>query len=247
MERKLLFLMIFSLFLLDSCINDEMFDDNPIVKTDSIFVMNVKEPSGLAFSLSKDALYTVSDNTGKIYKISFTGDILDELPFVGNDLEGIDVDKTNGDIWVVEEGIQRVDHLNSAGTLINSITSIHVNTISSSGFEGIAKHGDYLYIVVEKEPGVLIKYNLTSNTWVQYNLSFAIDYSGVDYDETDDTLWIVSHESKTLNHCTLDGTLIKSQSIDVVQAEGVVVDRVNRKVWVVSDSGNKLQRITLKI
>lgn len=247
MGRILLFLLIASLFFFGSCLDDEMSDGNPITNNDSVFVMNVKEPSGLAFSPTKDALYTVSDNSGLVYKISFTGEILDELPFMGNDLEGVDVDKTNGDIWVVEEGIQKVDHLSSTGTLINSITSIHVNTISSSGFEGIAKHGDCLYIVVEKEPGVLIKYNLTSNTWVQYSLSFAIDYSGIDYDETDNTLWIVSHESKTLNHCALDGTIIKSQSINVEQAEGVAVDRSKKIVWVVSDSGNKLQKITLKI
>jgi uncharacterized protein YjiK len=190
----------------------------------------------------------VSDNTGKIYKLSFKGEVLDELPFVGKDLEGITIDKSNGNIYVVEEGLQHIDCLNQYGTLINTISTVQVYTSNSgSGFEGIAKNGDTLYIVFEKSPGLLIKYHIPSDTWTETSLTFANDYSDITYDETDKTLCILSDESKSINHCNLTGTLIASQSIDVAQPEGIAIDRTKKIAWIVSDQGNKLHRIILKI
>jgi uncharacterized protein YjiK len=215
-------------------------------KTQIVYLLAVKEPSGLAFSKSKDALYIVSDNNGKIYKISFTGEVIEKLPFQGKDLEGIDVDKTNGDIWVVEERKQHIMHLSSRGELIEKITDVHVDTKNNSGLEGIAKNGDTLYLLIEKDPGMLIKYNIKSRLWNKHRLEFAKDFSGIDYDTTDNTLWIVSDESRTLNHCQLNGTLISSQELDIKQAEGVAVDRQNKIAWIVSDGGNSLYRVIIK-
>jgi uncharacterized protein YjiK len=214
--------------------------------SDSVFVLKVHEPSGLAFSSSKDALYTVSDRTGAVYRIDFTGEVLEKLPFKGHDLEGIDVDKTNGEIWLVEERKQNILHLKSNGDLIEKISDVKLETRNNSGFEGIAKNGNILYILIESNPGTLIKYNISSKNWDHHELDFAKDYSGIDYDPTDNTLWIVSHESRTLNHCTTDGKLISGQDIDVKQAEGVAVDRAAGIAWVVSDAGSKLHKITLK-
>jgi len=216
-------------------------------KDGSSFQLTIPEPSGLAFSPSKDALYTVSDKNGVIYKISLTGDILEKIPSGAHDLEGIDVDKTTGDIWIVEEKQQRISHLDKEGVIIDKIKDVHVKTKDNSGFEGIAVNGNLIYILIEKNPGTLIVYDKSSKKFDQHKLSFAHDYSGIDYDITDNTLWIVSHESKTLNHCKTDGTLISSQEIDVKQAEGVAVDRENGIAWIIDDGGHKLHMIKLKI
>ena len=215
-------------------------------KDGSSFQLTIPEPSGLAFSSSKDALYTVSDKNGGIYKISFTGDVIEKIPSGAHDLEGIAIDKSNGDIWVVEEKQQRIFRISKDGRILNKISDIHIKTKDNSGFEGIAINDHLLYILVEKNPGILIVYNISLKTWEKYKLSFADDYSGIDFDNTDNTLWIVSDESKTLNHCNLDGTLIESQKIDVSQAEGVVVDRENGIAWIIDDAGHKLHRIRIK-
>jgi uncharacterized protein YjiK len=216
-------------------------------KTENVYQTTVPGPSGLAFSMSKDALYAVSDKDGRIYKISYAGEVIEKLPFQGKDLEGIDVDKNNGEIWVVEERKKHIVHLSSKGELIDRITDVHIDTKSNSGLEGIAKNGDTLYLLIEKDPGWLIKYNIRSKNWDKCKLNFAEDFSGIDYDTTDNTLWIVSDESKTLNHCNLDGTLIKSQKIDIIQAEGVAVDRRTNTAWIISDSSHRLYRITIII
>ena len=221
-------------------------DDGTADLSDVVYPLNIREPSGLSFSVSGDALYVVSDKTGGIYMIDFTGEVLEKLPFRGHDLEGIEVDKSNGDIWVVEERKNNILHLSSTGELIEKISDVKVKTKDNSGFEGIAKNGDTLYILVEKDPGRLIKYDLLSKKWDHQKLDFAKDYSGIDYDPTDNTLWIVSDESKTLNHCTIDGKLISSQKIDVMQAEGVAVDRAAGICWIVSDGDSKLHKIKLR-
>jgi uncharacterized protein YjiK len=216
-------------------------------KDESSFDLNIPEPSGLSFTVSGDALYTVSDKNGGIYKISFTGDVIEKIPSGAHDLEGIAIDKSNGDIWVVEEKQQRIFRISKDGRILNKISDIHIKTKDNSGFEGIAINNHLLYILVEKNPGILIVYNISLKTWDKYKLSFADDYSGIDFDVTDNTLWIVSDESKTLNHCNLDGTLIESQKIDISQAEGVAVNRQANIAWVISDSGHKLHRIKIKI
>ena len=53
--------------------------------------INVKEPSDLALSYDKKSLWTVSDSTGNIYRLSLNGDVEKELAIGGNDPEGIAV------------------------------------------------------------------------------------------------------------------------------------------------------------
>jgi uncharacterized protein YjiK len=216
-------------------------------KDASSFNLDIQEPSGLSFTATGDALYTVSDKNGFIYKISFTGDIIEKIHSGENDLEGIDVDKSNGNIWIVEEKQQKIYCYNNSGRLIEKISDIHIKTKDNSGFEGIAVNGNFLYILIEKNPGTLIVYDTSTKEWKHHSLSFADDYSGIDYDITDNTLWIVSDESKTLNHCNLTGKLIKSQKLDIIQAEGVAVDRRTNTAWIVSDAAHRLYRITLII
>jgi uncharacterized protein YjiK len=212
----------------------------------TVFELKIHEPSGLSFSASGDALFVVSDRNGAVYRIDFTGAVLEKLPFQGHDLEGIEVDKATGEIWLVEERKQNILHLSSSGELIEKITDVRIETKNNSGFEGVAKNGDIIYILVEDSPGSLIEYNISSKKWDRHKLDFAKDYSGVDYDPSDNTLWIVSHESRTLNHCTIKGKLISGQDIDVKQAEGVAVDRAAKIAWIVSDAGSTLHKITLK-
>lgn len=248
---KLFYTLLLFLFLTGhiSCINNSsaVTQEGKHTKEESVFQVKIPEPSGLAYSMDKDALYTVSDKTGNIYKIDFRGEILDKLKFNGHDLEGIDVDRRTGDIWVVEEERELVLHLDSNGELITKLDNISVKTTGNTGFEGIAICRDTLYILVEKNPGVLIVYSLITGEWEKHHLDFADDYSGIDYDETDNTLWIVSHESHTLNHCTTRGKLIDRQKLDISQAEGVVVDRKQSFAWIIDDHAQKLYKVKLKI
>jgi len=72
------------------------------------YTLSIPEPSGLTFHHNYARLWTVSDNTNHIYAISLDGNVLQELRYEGNDLEGIVFDSTGNSLWVVEEQLREV-------------------------------------------------------------------------------------------------------------------------------------------
>ena len=206
------------------------------------FVLSVVEPSGLSYSAGKNALYTISDQTGKVYKLSLTGSLISTLGFTGNDLEGITVNSNNGDIWVVAERSRELIKLKSNG---NELSRFHLNIEMNSentGLEGITYNSDneHLYILNEKNPGLLLEVDELGHIIRSTELNFAADYSGIFYDSSEDQLWIVSDESKTVNQCDLFGEVIKTYSIPITKAEGIVVDSQSKEVYLMRDGNNKM-------
>ena len=88
--------------------------------------------------------------------------------------------------------------------------------------------------------GVTIELNENQVSINEYNLSFANDYSGIFYDSYIDKLWIISDESSTVTKCELNGKPIKSFHLSINQAEGIVVDSKNNRLYAVSDPSEKL-------
>ena len=95
--------------------------------------------------------------------------------------------------------------------------------------------------------GLLIKYSIDNNAKTQVKLSFALDYSGIYYNNLSDKLWIVSDESRTLTQCTLNGTKIFSYQLPISGVEGIVVNDEETIAYVVSDPNNKLYKLDLTI
>ena len=208
------------------------------------YEMSIYEPSGLAYSSDKESLYTVSDR-GMVYEISLTGETLRELPFTGDDFEGIFVDPATSDIYICEEGDGTLVKLNSAG-VVQSTYNI-LNSPGNNGLEGVAfnKTLEEFYLLKEKEEGLLIKYAINTGTKTEIKLNFAYDYSGVYYNDASDKLWIVSDESKTLSQCTLNGVELKKYKLPISAMEGIVVNDEETIAYIVSDRNKKLYKIDL--
>ncbi len=208
----------------------------------------VPELSGLSFSKNKTAFYTVSDHTSMIYKLSLTGALIGVLDFKGDDLEGITVDPSTGDIYIVEERLRDVVKLNSEG---RELKRYHLNieeNDDNSGLEGIAFNPDnnHLYILNEKNPGLLVEIDNSGKIVNQTELDFALDYSGIYYERSEKLLWIVSDQSSTVNKCKLDGEKIVSYKIPDKKAEGIIVDNVTKQIYIVLDGADKLQIFSYK-
>jgi uncharacterized protein YjiK len=217
-----------------------------------VYQTAVKEPSDLCYNHAKTALFTVSDNTACIYEISFEGKTLRELPFNGkryadgNDLEGITTNPQTKEIYVCSEANNAIFKLDSVGNYLQTVVHINVSkSVENNGLEGIAYGRDTLYLVNEKKPCLLIKYALSTDTWSSTQLNFANDLSGISYDFTDHTLWIISDESKAIYHTDLNGKVLFTQSHDIEQGEGIAVNREENFYYAVCDKTAKLYKIVI--
>jgi uncharacterized protein YjiK len=98
----------------------------------------------------------------------------------------------------------------------------------------------------EKDPGLLIEINENGKVLNRTELDFAFDYSGIYYENIEKKLWIVSDQSRTISKCDLNGEKIESYKISDRKAEGITVDAVNKKVYIVLDGQDKLQVYSFK-
>jgi len=238
LHNKIVLFVLFSVLYISCSTDDDVIPSNKL-ELQASYNIDVLEPSGLAINGSGSVLYTVSDHTAKIYKMSTTGNVIQEFSYVGDDLEGVS-SFTDNKLLVVEERTKEVVEYNiTTGTFVKH-TINYENNDSNSGLEGITYNSNdqSIFILNEKNPGKLIKLNSNFTIVDEYDLSFASDYSGIFYEDSSNSLWIVSDQNKTINKCTLSGELITSYSIGVTQAEGIAI--ANNKIYVVSDAQEKL-------
>jgi len=238
---RLIFI-IFVLFL-GSCDKEPKKVQNSDLELIKVIQLAVKEPSGLCFSANKNAFYTVSDNSGKVYKLSLTGAIIETLSYVGDDLEGVTVDPNNGNIYIVEERRRELVKLDSKGKEINRK---HINIEENSankGLEGVTYNSknNHIYILNEADPGLLVELDVFGKILRQTKLNFANDYSGIFHEKIEDVLWIISDKSKTITKCDLNGDKINSYKIKESKAEGIVVDATTKRIYIVFDGLDKMQ------
>ena len=203
------------------------------------YKINVLEPSGLAVNSEGNVLYTVSDHNAQVYKLSTTGDMIQTFGYVGNDLEGVSAFPGNKLLLAEERTKEIVVFDITNGTSLKHRINYENNDLNS-GIEGVTYNSTdgTIFILNEKNPGKLMRLRADFSIIAAYELDFSSDYSGIFYDKSSNSLWIVSDESKTINKCTLSGSLISSYSINVMQAEGIAIS--NDKIFVVSDAEAKL-------
>lgn len=240
--KKCLYFLFLGILVLNSCSDDNK--DVTILQEDSLeliasYQISVLEPSGLTIDESGSFLYTVSDNTGDIYKLSTEGDLLDTYVYEGDDLEGVTM-FTDNKLLLAEERTKQIVEYDLSTGISSKHTINYENNFENNGIEGLAyKENDRtIFLLNEKNPGKLLRLRTDFSIIIEYDLNFASDYSGIFYDAITNNLWILSDESNTLNRCTLQGVLIDEYSINVAQAEGVAI--TNDKIYIVSDIEAKL-------
>jgi len=240
--KKYLFVIILGLLSTISC-DDNGDDTGGGAKDDlellSTFDVAIAEPSGLAINSSGTALYTVSDNTAKVYKLSTKGEVTKIFSYTGDDLEGVTTFKGVKLLLAEERTKELVEFDMGSGAFLKH-KILYNNNDSNSGIEGVAyaENLNAIFILNEKNPGKLIRLRSDFTVLAEYDLNFAKDYSGVFYDNSTKDLWIVSDQSKTINKCTIKGDVIKSYSIGVTQAEGIAIAK--DKIYIISDTEAKL-------
>ena len=203
------------------------------------YKINVSEPSGLSINDSGTALYTVSDKTSIVYKLSLTGDVIETIDFKGSNLEGVST-YTENKLLLAEESKKKIIVLDMLKGKSSKHKIVYKNYDRNSGIEGVTfdKNSNTIFILNEKNPGKLIRLQNDFSVSAEYDLSFAADYSGVFYENSSNQLWILSDQNRTVNKCTLSGELIESFRIKVSQPEGIAV--TDNHIYIVCDEKAKL-------
>ena len=200
----------------------------------------VPEPSGLDISYDEKGFWVVSDENSKVYLLDSWGNKINSFKVKGEDLEGITViDDTT--LAVVLERTNEVVIVNTSGDELKRI-ALDLKGEFNSGLEGITydRNEKKFYVLNEKKPQLLLVLDENLAELSRDTLNFAIDVSGIFFDDTDSTLWILSDESQRIYKTDLAGNPIKEYKIKVAQPEGIVLNKARTKLYLVSDKTENL-------
>lgn len=211
--------------------------------------LNVSEPSGLTYNKNMGCLYFVSDKPdGQIYSINSEGELIDSLPYDGDDLEAITYNNETSILWLSEESLLQLVKLDHSG---NELDRIELDFIpydfQEKRIEGLCinQKNNSLYLLNEKNPGALIEMDIVSLLIKNiYYLNFASDYSAIEFIDSEDLFVILSDENKSAYFWNIEDGLINTFDLGYYKGEGVAVDK--DKLFIVSEQENKLYKYIFK-
>jgi uncharacterized protein YjiK len=200
--------------------------------------LDLPEPSGLCTFLSERFL-SVSDADGMIRVIDLTGQVTETIDIQGVDLEGIAFNDSNSTIYTVDESKGNLTAYTTSGDILKEWQIIQGG---NSGLEGctVDSENGIIYMVKQRSPGQLFSFNLADETLITIELNFDEDFSGIYYNDSDELLWILSDQSKTIYLCDTSGEVIRSYTHDIDQAEGITIDNALNRIYLVSDSKSRI-------
>ena len=238
----------------------ELLEHHPIRDAAS----GLNEPSGLALDRQGTSLYTVSDDTKIIFNLDLQGRIIPDSSFLINlkDLEGVAVTADGKMILAVQEESNSIIQFDIISR--KEIQQIPLRTLKNydqiavyfnhknqnKGLEGITINfnNNHIFAVKEGEPGLLIELDSKCETIINHCKlnekhgfkhprikSEKLDFSGLSYDYTSDTIWITSDKGECLFHFNFDDKQVlnrldlpresDTQSKRVAKSEGIAFDQ----------------------
>jgi uncharacterized protein YjiK len=247
MSKKVYLFILFGLFSFFFC-KEVKKEKSPEVLTYNVSEsIPVPEPSGLDLSFNENGFWVVSDQNSKVYLIDSWGKEIKSFEVKGEDLEGITV--VNGStLAVVLERSREVVILDTSGNEQKRAT-LNLEGELNSGLEGITYNPEkkIFYVINEKSPRLLITLDENLTELKRDTIKFAKDFSGIFFDDKDNTLWILSDESQRIFKTDLSGIPIKEFKIKVVQPEGITLNKARTKLFIVSDVTSNLYVFDLEL
>ena len=234
--------------------------NEPSLTLTNTYPLSVLEPSGLAYDKVNNELFTVSDNSNLIYRLSLTGAVQQTYGYQGNDLEGVSMYTTNK-LLIAEEGNRELieyDYVINDGTSITH--AMNTNSpidggAANDGIEGVTYDSvnDTFYFLIEKNIGGLYVADASFSVTNEYQdpLVHGGDYSGSYYVEETGFLWLASDQTSTIYKCNTDGTVVNTFPVTTAgggainKLEGIAIDHANQLLYAVSDAGQELYVFTI--
>jgi len=213
------------------------------------YPLDISDPSGLTLDVGGEYLWTVSDDPGgHIYKISFTGEILEVLTaYEGDDMEGITMNPNDKTLWVAEEKLRQIVQLTTEGEVLQVVDVPVDSTNLNDGLEGIAWNpaNDHVFILNEKNPKLFIEldseFNLLRSLPVRFDAPFEMDdLAGLFYLQEEGEFWIVSDDSEKIVVTDVNLNPLRGYKLDADKYEGIAVDKEAGRLYLVNDRKEEL-------
>lgn len=199
------------------------------------YPLNVSEPSGLSLSRDRQSLWTVSDNSGKIYQLNLSGDILSSFQSERYDLEGITVIDANH-LAFISERERKIVVARKIGGRVLQQAAIAIPGFDNKGPEALTyDQATEQFHILQEVPGTLITLNRQLEEVARRELKFAQDYSSMCFDSVKNQLWVLSDVSRSIHVLDADLRIQESFSLSVDQMEGLAVDHEAGRIYLVSD------------
>ena len=202
--------------------------------------ISVPEPSGLDLTFNKAGFWTVSDETSTVYRLDGDGNVVQRIEVSGFDLEGITVvDETK--LVVILERSREVVMIDTNGSEIKR-KKLPLEGEENSGIEGISYNSEngHYYLVNEKNPLLFIELDANFDIIKTDTLTFSKDVSGIYYDQDDNKFWILSDEDQQIIQRDFDGNILKIFHLNIIQPEGITVDKRSHRLYIISDAKETL-------
>ena len=246
MSKKVFLYVFFTAFSFLTC-KEVKNENSPELLTFSISEpIPVPEPSGLDLSFDEKAFWIVSDQDSKVYLIDSWGKEVKSFKVAGEDLEGITV-ISDSTIAIVLERTREVVILDTSGNELKR-ASLNLKGELNSGLEGITYNPEKknFYVLNEKKPRLILTLDENLVEQRRDTLNFAKDFSGLFFDDNDDTLWLLSDENQEIYKTDLSGNVIREFKIKVKQPEGIALNKERTKLFIVSDVTGNLYVFDIK-
>lgn len=220
----------------------------------SVQALPIIDPSGLDLHSDPNYLWTVSDEPmGEIYRITTGGQIVEVVPYAGEDMEGITYDPQTDTVWILEERARLMKQIDRQGNILQT-RSINIGQPNENdGPEGITLNllNRNFFVANEKNPRVIMELNpdldIIRTTFINFEPPFDItDISGLFHEPIRDELWILSDESRKIVVTGTDLVPRYHFNLDIVKPEGIAVDFARRRLYVVCDAQNRLYTYKLE-
>lgn len=220
----------------------------------SVQALPVIDPSGLALHSDPNYLWTVSDEPmGEIFRITTSGQIVEVLPYMGEDMEGITYDPQTDTLWILEERARLMKQIDRQGNVLQTRSLNIGQPNENDGPEGIALNllNRHFFVANEKNPRVIMELNpeldIIRTTFINFAEPFTItDISGLFHEPLRNELWVLSDESRKIVVTDTDLQPLYHFDLDILKPEGIAVDFAGRRVYVVCDAQNRLYTYKLE-
>lgn len=212
--------------------------DIPKIYPINTYNLTISEPSGIAYNSLNNTLVIVSDGFQDIYETNLVGVVLKKIVTTGADMEGIALSKNCDTIYVTEEKKKLITSFDLNGNKLSSF-SVNVAVSDNNALEGVSikKSTNELFVINEKNPRMILKFRNGIETW-RRTIDYSSDISDIFYEESSNSIWLISDESRKIMKLSSTGDLLKEWEIPFEKGEGITI--VNNLMYVVNDLDGKL-------